>query len=268
MLGIYDPNSGSPWQLSAAASGEWRGTYRKAWTPLRGGMWKKMAANFLIEGDDVPAAVLFSAEAYVLEPNKHLFVRVLVDGEPMQPGDVLFARGGSTHSQVQAARSFEFTGKYNRGLHTVEVQWLGDEDATGFIRDAALLIRQGDTDDSRGTLISVTPESGPNLETTVTSWQNVPGLQVDVQTTDDRQSLTATVSAEAYSSGSGGVWLRVLVDGVVAEPGPVEFAVGGYEGTTPCSNPSAATSTDGLSARTRACSAPPPSSAASTPIAR
>jgi M6 family metalloprotease-like protein len=227
-LGIFDPNSISPWQLSDAADGSWRGTYRETWTNLRGGMWRKMAANFLVEGDEIPVAAMFSAEAYVAEPGKHLFVRVLVDGQPMKPADVLFASGGAP--QVQAARSFEFTGKYDRGLHTLEVQWLGDENASGFIRDAAILIRQGDIDSSRGALLSATPASGSNIETKSTAWVDVPGLEKDIQT-EDRDSLIATVSAEASASSGESVWIRVLVDGVVADPGPVEFAAGAFEGT-------------------------------------
>jgi M6 family metalloprotease-like protein len=228
-LGIFHPSANSPWQLSQAADGEWRGTYREAWANLRAGMWKKIAANFLVEGDAVPVAAMFSAEAYVKEPNKHLFVRLLVDGEAMQPADVLFATGGSP--QTRAARSFEFTGIYNRGLHTLEVQWLGDENASGFIRDAALLIRQGDTQDERGRLLTATPDSAANLETTSSSWQDVPGLQKDVQTAGDRDCLTASVSAEAYANSGKSVWVRVLVDGAVAEPGPVRFASGAFEGT-------------------------------------
>jgi M6 family metalloprotease-like protein len=227
-LGIFDPSALSPWQLSDAADGEWRATYREAWMNLRGGMWKKMAANFLIEGDAVPVAAMFSAEAYVKEANKHLFVRVLVDGQPMEPGDVVLASGGS--QPQRAARSFEFTGTYDRGLHTLEVQWMGDENASGFIRDAAILIRQGDTADDRGSLLTATPKSGANLETTSESWQDVPGLQKHVQTTDERDCITATVSAEAYASAGKSVWIRVIVDGVIADPGPVRFASGAFEG--------------------------------------
>jgi M6 family metalloprotease-like protein len=228
-LGIFDEDPNHPWKMSRAANGEWRATYREAWVNLRGGMWKKMAANFLVEGDAVPVAVMFSAEAYVREPNKHLFVRLLVDGKAMQPADVLFAQGGSP--EKRAARSFEFTSAYDRGLHTLEVQWLADENASGFIRDAALLIRQGDTANDRGHLLTATPESGANLETTSTSWQDVPGLQKHVQTTDSQDCLTATVSAEAYASSAKSVWIRVLIDGVVAEPGLVKFASGAFEGT-------------------------------------
>src|SRR6185503_14255008 len=64
-LGLFNPSAGSPWGLSQAADGEWRATYHEVWTKLRGGMWKKMAPNFLVEGDSLPVAAMFSAEAHV-----------------------------------------------------------------------------------------------------------------------------------------------------------------------------------------------------------
>ena len=41
-----------------------------------------MAANFLLEADNLPIAILFSAEARVDDPGKRMFVRLLVDGAP------------------------------------------------------------------------------------------------------------------------------------------------------------------------------------------
>jgi M6 family metalloprotease-like protein len=227
-LGAFNPDPAGPWELSDASSGDWRGNYGQHWTPLRGGMWKKMAAKFLCEGDNVPVAVLFSAEAFVAEANRRLALRLLVDGAPMRPGDVIFANGGTT--ETRAARSFEFTGSYDRGLHVVEVQWLADAGASCFMRDAALLVRQGDRADDEGALRPVTPDSGPNLETTSGAWVDVPGLDREITTTSG-ECLAATVSAEAYASSGRSMWMRVLVDGVEAEPGPVEFAAGRFEGT-------------------------------------
>ncbi len=227
-LGVFNPDPAGPWALSQASDGDWRANFGQHWTNLRGGMWKKMASKFLIEGDNIPVAVLFSAESYLAEAGRRLVLRVLVDGQPMRPGDVIFSDGGSP--VARAARSFEFTGDFDRGLHVVEVQWLADPGASCFIRDAALLVRQGDRADESGALRPVTPDSGPNLGTTLPDWVDVPGLDRQITTTSG-ECITATVSAEAYASSAHSVWMRVLVDGVEAEPGPVEFASGQFEGT-------------------------------------
>ena len=227
-IGDFNPDPSGPWDLSKANDGDWRANYGPHWTNLRGGMWKKMAAKFLIEADNVPVAAMISAEAFVAEPDKRLFLRLLVDGEPMTPSDVVLVNGGSP--EVRAARTFEFTGTFDRGLHVIEAQWLADAGASGFIRDAALLIRQGDYTDYEGALLGITPASAVNIETNSNAWQDVPGLQQQIATASG-ECVTATVSAEAYASAGRSVWIRVLIDGVVAQPGEVEFAAGRFEGT-------------------------------------
>ena len=227
-LGIFDPNSNTPWSLSDAEEDSWRSHSKPNWVDLRAGYSPKMASNFLIEGYNVPVSITLSAEAFVKEAGRRMFVRLLVDGQPMKPADVVFIRG--KEGGMRATRNFEFTGLFDPGLHTVEAQWMVDEGATGYIRDAALFIRQGDRDDARGTLISKTPDSGSNLETDSAAWQDVPGLQRSI-TTSPGDCLTATFSAEAWASGGDSVQIRVLVDGSEAEPGPVEFAHGSFEGT-------------------------------------
>lgn len=232
-LGLFDPKSDDPWILSNASSadGEWRAHRDSSWTNIRGGLWKKAAAKFLIEGDDVPVAVIFSAEAYVQDADRRLFVRLLVDGQRMNPHDVVFATGPSDVTAEWAARSFEFTGTYDSGLHTLEAQWYVDPGASAYIRDIALLIRQGDRNDLEGTLVPVTPSSGLNLGTSGTTWRDVPGLQSQIYIPFLKKQLTVTVSAEAYASPQKNAWLRVLIDGAVAHPGPVRFATSGYDGT-------------------------------------
>jgi M6 family metalloprotease-like protein len=213
--------------------GDWRAK-RGRWTDLRSGE-RKLAANFVVEDGDVPVAILFAAEAYVDVAGKRMFARLLVDGEPMSPSDVVLVNGdsGLTQSSAftrRAAQSFEFTAKLDRGLHTVEAQWLVDPGATGYVRQAGLLVRQGDVDLTRGALRSATPPSGRSVHTATSSWQAVPGLDVDIRTSE-RDCLTATVSGEAYASSGKSGWLRVTIDGLVAEPGSVEFANGGFEGS-------------------------------------
>lgn len=221
----------SPFYFS---TGDWRAKRGRQWTNLRSGE-RQIAANFLVEDAQVPVAILFAAEAYVDTEDKRMFLRLLVDGEPMAPSDVVLARGDADTPQGspanrRAAQSFEFTALLDQGLHTVEAQWLVDDGATGYVRQAGLLIRQGDVDLARGALRGVTPDSGRSVRTRSYDWQDVPGLDVDIHTRN-RDCLTATVSGEAYASSGKSGWLRVLIDGVVAEPGPVEFVHGSFEGT-------------------------------------
>jgi M6 family metalloprotease-like protein len=220
----------SPFYFS---TGEWRAK-RGRWTDLRSGE-RKLAVRILVEDEDIPVAILFAAEAYVDVAGKRLFARLLVDGETMSPSDVVLVRGESgltrrSASRRRAAQSFEFTARLDRGLHTVEAQWLVDEGATGYVRQAALLVRQGDVDLARGSLRLATAPSGPSVQTMTSSWQEVPGLDVDIETSE-RDCLTATVSGEAYASAGTSGRVRVTIDGLVAQPGPVEFANGGFEGS-------------------------------------
>src|SRR6185436_12999480 len=100
---------------------------------------RKLAVRVLVEDEDIPVAILFAAEAYVDVAGKRLFARLLVDGERMSPSDVVLVSGDSggtrrSASRRRAAQSFEFTARLDRGLHTVEAQWLVDEGATGYVR--------------------------------------------------------------------------------------------------------------------------------------
>lgn len=218
----------SPFYFS---TGEWRAMAGPQWTNLRSGE-RQIAANFLVEDAGVPVTILFAAEAYVDTKGESLFLRLLVDGEPMKPGDVVLARGGG--SDLRAARTFEFTGLYDEGIHTVEAQWKVDQGgATGYVRQVGLFVRQGDVDDAnneRRALLGVTPDSGRNIETKSVLWQDVPGLEGTINT-EERDCLTATVSAEAYERAGKSLRLRFLIDGSLAAPGSVEFVRGGYEGT-------------------------------------
>ena len=79
----------------------------------------QMTGSFVAAQPNTRVGVVFSAEAYVDQPGKRMFVRALVDGVPAAPSNVVFASG--TH---QGARSFIFTTTVDAGIHTVEMQWL------------------------------------------------------------------------------------------------------------------------------------------------
>ncbi len=219
-LGDYPGNKSHPWMVANCAWNSYRATYSDRWTNIRGG-YDKLAANFRVEGDNIPVAIMLTADCFVDGPGKQMFVRLLVDGKPMAPADVILAVGRKPSIEL-GARSFEFTGRFDRGLHTVEAQWMVDKGGIGYMNGAGLLIRQS-------SLVTATPKSGLDIESDLDIWQDVPDLEVNVNT-EKGEFLTATFSAEAYSEFGGTMIVQVLVDGVVAEPGPVVFVSDGFQG--------------------------------------
>jgi len=208
---------------------DWMFTRGARWTHVRSGLheqapnYRSMSGHFLVPADNTPIAVFFSAEAYVELADKRLFLRALVDGTPLNPQDVVFATGTSPVNPE--SRAFVFTGRVGKGLHTVELQWLVDREGTGYIRDAAFLVRVGDSPNSDGSVQTATPPSGPTVSTTSGAWADVPGLSGAVQTKAG-ETLGICVSTESFVTGGGTMFLRALIDGQPAEPSDVLFAKG------------------------------------------
>ena len=208
---------------------DWMFTRGNNWSHLRSGarseipVYRSMSGHFLAPQDGTPIAVFFSAESYVEPVDKRLFVRALIDGVPADPGDVVFVTGTSVANPE--SRSFVFTDRVSKGLHTVELQWLVDRESTGYVRDAAFLVRVGDSPNSDGSVQVFTPPSGPTDSTTSPVWVDVPGLSGAIQTKTG-ESLAISVGAESYVIGSGTMFLRALVDDVPAKPADVLFAKG------------------------------------------
>lgn len=208
---------------------DWMFTRGREWSFIRSGarssspVYRSMSGNFLVPANDTPIAVFFTAEAYVEGVDKRLFVRALVDGVPMNPGDVVFATGTSPVNPE--SRSFAFVDRANAGLHTLDLQWLVDAEGTGYIRDAAFLVRVGDSPNRDGSVQVYSPPSGPSESTTVAAWVDVPGLGGTI-VTEAGDSLAISVSAESYTTAGGTMFLRALVDGQPAKPSDVLFAKG------------------------------------------
>lgn len=213
----------------ALPQSDWMFTRGSVWTHIRSGarpvapIYRSMSGSFVASAAQTPIAVFFSAEAYVEPADKRMFVRALVDGSPLAPADVVFSSGLSAANQE--TRGFIFTGRVDPGLHTVELQWLADRESTARIRDAAFLVRLGDSPNSDGSLQVFTPPSGPEVSTTVSAWSDVPGLSGAIQT-EKGESLAISVSAESYVLSGGTMFLRALVDGSPAAPSDVLFAKG------------------------------------------
>jgi M6 family metalloprotease-like protein len=182
----------------------------------------QVTSSFVASQNDTDVAIQFSAEAYVEDDNagadRRMFVRALVDGVAVNPSDVVFAT--TTH---QGTQSFIFTTKVSAGIHTVEMQWKVDTEATAFLRDASLLVRMGRDDASeKGTLTVKTAPSGPNLSTKSKAWTDVPNMSLSFYSPKSGQ-VTASFSAEAWASNGKRMMLRALLDGAPMNPGDVVF---------------------------------------------
>ena len=187
----------------------------------------QMTSSFVASQNDTNVAIQFSAEAYVDDDVdnafRRLFVRVLVDGQAANPSNVVFAT--TEHEGVQA---FVFTTNVNAGIHTVEMQWKVDSEATAFVRDASLLVRMGrDEESAKGTLTVKTAPSGLNQTTSSQAWNAVPDMGTAVYVPKNGQ-VTATFSAEAYTSKGKRMMLRAVIDGAPMDPGDVIFANNGH----------------------------------------
>lgn len=179
----------------------------------------KMSASFVAAADDTNLAVTFSAEAQTSVANKRLFVRALIDGQVAAPADVVFTEGG-----FGGARSFVFTGVVDKGVHTVEMQWLVDAGADGSLRMASLTLRHGLSEDAGGTLTHTTPPSGTEQRTTDTSWQPVPATSVTFWAPANAEPIVSFAS-ETHVAGAGKrLFVRAKIDGVALTPGDVVFA--------------------------------------------
>ncbi len=182
----------------------------------------QVTSSFVASQDDTNVAIQFSAEAFVDDDNpgagRRMFVRALVDGAVVAPSDVVFAKTGHEGTQ-----SFIFTTNVPAGIHTVEIQWKMDGEATGYIRDASLLVRMGRDDQSaKGTFTTKTAPSGMNQTTNVNGWTDIPGMSASIYSPKNGQ-VTASFSAEAFVSKGKRFALRAVIDGAPMTPGDVIF---------------------------------------------
>ncbi len=239
--GVSDPSAGAVAASFAARAeanlgtwlylpqSDWMFTRGQRWTPVRSGarpalpVYRSMSGHFIAGSDSTPVAVYFSAEAYVDIEDKRMFVRALVDGTPLSPEDVVFTVG--TSPENRESRAFVFAGTVDAGLHTVEMQWMVDREATAYMRNAAFLVRKGTGLPDDRAFYAVSPPSGPSVSTSSASWEDVPGLSGSVEVREG-DSLLISVSAESFVQGNGAMFLRALVDGQPAQPADVLFARG------------------------------------------
>jgi len=194
--------------------------YLRGSSPVPQGV--QMTSSFVASQADTNVAIQFSAEAYVEDDvanaGRRMFVRALVDGVAINPSNVVFAKGGH-----QGTQSFIFTTNVSAGIHTVEIQWKMDSDATGYVRDASLMVRMGrDEASEKGTLSTKTAPSGLNKVTASKNWVDVPDMSMSVYVPKGGM-VTASFSAEAFTSNGKRLMLRALIDGAPMQSSDVVF---------------------------------------------
>ncbi len=188
---------------------------------------QRVASSFVAERARTAVAVHFSAEAYVEddEPgsNRRLFVRALLDGAPIEPSNVVFAVG-----PAQSPRSMIFVAEVEPGIHTVEIQWLVDQGATGFLRNASVFVRTGQRISNNGTLAVGSEPGGVTPPSTTSSFfQDIPGMGRWVYVPPNGV-LTASLAGETFVTGGTNLAMvvRALVDGTPLAPSNVVFRRG------------------------------------------
>jgi M6 family metalloprotease-like protein len=171
--------------------------------------------------------ITLNAEAEITV-GKRMFVRAIVDGQPAMPSDVVFCAGS-----FYGTRSFTFSiPNLTPGGHTVQMQWLVDGGATGYLRDRTLTVghaKPTPTPEGEGMIASVSAPSGPNVTTTSSSFTSIPDLNANILIPDNSH-LCITFSGEAYTSNSKRMFVRATIDGQLALPSNVVFNATDFDG--------------------------------------
>jgi hypothetical protein len=207
----------------------------------------RMSASFVAERDATQVAIHFSAEAWAqaggdillgsqgrarerrvraqgggggpAANSGRMHVRALLDGEPAQPSSVVFAAGPARNS-----RSFIFTATVDKGIHTVEMQWMTDNKTTAWMRNANLLVRTAREGlPTNGTLTTL--QKNGQTSHAQNAWADIPDMHAWVYSTGS-SIINASLSAVAWITGCGSLALRALSDGMVAQPADQVFARG------------------------------------------
>lgn len=135
-----------------------------------------------------------------------VWFRALVDGEPVEPSDVVFKTGATMFDGV---RSFTFVqSNVSAGQHIVEIQWRSGTKVS--IRDRVLTVCAGSPGAGPIRLATSAAPSGVLIEKSSSSYSDIPGMSATVVTSAEG-TLAAVFSAEAFAS-SGQMLVRALVD--------------------------------------------------------
>ncbi|MBN2008466.1 M6 family metalloprotease domain-containing protein [candidate division KSB1 bacterium] len=182
---------------------------------------------------NVPApgdvAITISGEAET-SSNKRMFVRVLIDGQPISPSDVVFSVGS-----YNGTRSFTFVAyDVTAGSHNIQTKWLVDSGGTAYMGDRTFsiaFIEPPAVNEGAGGVKSLSAPSGPDVTTTASYFSDIQDLSTNM-VVPENGNLVVSLSAEINSSSSKRLFVRALVDGLPAEPSDMVISNQGFTGTS------------------------------------
>jgi hypothetical protein len=116
--------------IATAQESGWVSESSTSWVSLPG-----LAVSINTPGGG-PLAISFSAEASTTSPSARMFVRALVDGQPVSPSDVVYVVGGP-HGTL----GFTFTVQnVAPGNHTIQLEWLSESGPWSSVADRTLAV--------------------------------------------------------------------------------------------------------------------------------
>jgi len=196
----------------AAPSGPWVTTISSNWTDV------KDLSLYFFQYYPTHISITVSLESYVTN-DKRMFIRIVVDGDPASPSDVVF----NTKYDI-SSRSFTFKSDVGGGLHQVKVQYKVDSGGEANIGDRTLTVTTAPT-----LVNTVAAPSGPDITTSSSSFTEIDNLCPGLTLPADGD-VVITVCGEAETSNYKRMFMRVLIDGAATSPTDVVFAVGPYTG--------------------------------------
>jgi M6 family metalloprotease-like protein len=182
--------------------------------------------------DHGDAIITITGEAETTN-NKRMFVRAVVDGQPCEPNDVVFAAG-----EFKGTHSFTFVKKnLPVGSHSVRLQWMVDNGGTAFMGDRSFTYGFSNPDavfNGHGGILSISAQSGASVTTTSGGFADIPDLSTAVKFPFNGR-LVVSLSAEAYCTPGKRMFVRAVIDGLPLDPSDVVFTDGNFVGTS-CMN--------------------------------
>lgn len=169
-------------------AGAWDSMTEPTFSPIR-----DTAMSFVTDAPQSQVAISFGADATSDSFGTQLVLRILVDGVPADPGEVVFAQG-----PLIGAHHTVFVDTVGPGLHSVLAEWraVGGEVQ---LRNPVLNVESADSTTAGVRQLQVHSANDAIVRST-TSWATIPGLWdwVYLENGDD---LAITLSGEMASAG-------------------------------------------------------------------
>jgi len=203
--------------IHTAPSGGTEDTRFTAWNPV-----PDMEIPFYAPAD-CSVVVTFSAEAAVDDLGDSFILRATVDGQALEPNDVIFARTDWFHARMMVFGK----GEIDSGWHDLSIDWsVANVGETAYCGDRTVVISCY----PKGHKFSQhfrSPPSGAPIATSGADFEDVAGLSQTVSVPINGE-LSVKVSAEAWTLGDADLRLRLSVGNKVIDEETIALAVGGW----------------------------------------